>query len=333
MSMIITYLSGINLETIVSADEVSYDKIFEINSMGEINSAAKIINNDTSNASRYLIKINSDIDNFTRVSFNANEIDILGNGHVLTGTKGSSVGFGVSGKTSVEYQSNVGGPAGGGLSVFAVRNIPVNIGNVSICNNIVSDGKDNGIGGGIAEGYYTNVVMDSTNIYENKAQKNGGGVAAIYNKEQKTTIISAQINNNDALSDSGGGIYYDSNSKIYLSGTISVQDNTAYCQSSDIKCTNNLNIISSSDNTTVYPIYIEGSIKGSKIGITDPKLWKEALDDSDNGTSSLEYLTSGYNANNPKYPDNNPSQYFTSDHAGVFCGRFRRGCQFSRILL
>lgn len=141
------------------------------------------------------------------------------------------------------------------------------------------------------------------------------------------------ISNNNATDGVGGGIYYDSNSKIYLSGTISVQDNTAYCQSSDIKCTNNLNIISSSDNTTVYPIYIEGSIKGSKIGITDPKLWKDALDDSDNGASSLEYLTSGYNANNPKYPDNNPSQYFTSDHAGVFCGRFRRGCQFSRILL
>lgn len=141
------------------------------------------------------------------------------------------------------------------------------------------------------------------------------------------------ISNNNATDGVGGGIYYDSNSKIYLSGTISVQDNTAYCQSSDIKCTNNLNIISSSDNTTVYPIYIEGSIKGSKIGITDPKLWKDALDDSDNGASSLEYLTSGYNANNPKYPDNNPSQYFTSDHAGVFCGRFRRGCQFSHILL
>ncbi len=227
---------------------------------------------------------------------------------------------------------------GGGISILGTRSdgygtatMPSTF--VMTGGNIVDNTAAN-YGGGISiTGAYTNVVMDSTNIYENKAQKNGGGVAAIYNKEQKTTIISAQINNNDALSDSGGGIYYDSNSKIYLSGTISVQDNTAYCQSSDIKCTNNLNIISSSDNTTVYLIYIEGSIKCSKIGITDPKLWKDALDDSDNGASSLEYLTSGYNANNPKYPDNNPIQYFTSDHAGVFCGRFRRGCQFSRILL
>lgn len=114
---------------------------------------------------------------------------VMAGGNIVDNTAanygGRISGNRVSGKTSVEYQSNVGGPAGGGLSVFAVRNIPVNIGNVSICNNIVSDGKDNGIGGGIAEGYYTNVVMDSTNIYENKAQKNGGGVAAIYNKEQK----------------------------------------------------------------------------------------------------------------------------------------------------
>ncbi|WP_455950408.1 hypothetical protein [Eubacterium sp.] len=159
------------------------------------------------------------------------------------------------------------------------------------------------------------------------------GVKICDNTSNNYYGLGGTISNNNATDGVGGGIYYDSNSKIYLSGTISVQDNTAYCQSSDIKCTNNLNIISSSDNTTVYPIYIEGSIKGSKIGITDPKLWKDALDDSDNGASSLEYLTSGYNANNPKYPDNNPSQYFTSDHAGVFCGRFRRGCQFSRILL
>ena len=159
------------------------------------------------------------------------------------------------------------------------------------------------------------------------------GVKICDNTSNNYYGLGGTISNNNATDGVGGGIYYDSNSKIYLSGTISVQDNTAYCQSSDIKCTNNLNIISSSDNTTVYPIYIEGSIKGSKIGITDPKLWKDALDDSDNGASSLEYLTSGYNANNPKYPDNNPSQYFTSDHAGVFCGRFRRGWQFSRILL
>lgn len=159
------------------------------------------------------------------------------------------------------------------------------------------------------------------------------GVKICDNTSNNYYGLGGTISNNNATDGVGGGIYYDSNSKIYLSGTISVQDNTEYCQSSDIKCTNNLNIISSSDNTTVYPIYIEGSIKGSKIGITDPKLWKDALDDSDNGASSLEYLTSGYNANNPKYPDNNPSQYFTSDHAGVFCGRFRRGCQFSRILL
>lgn len=196
---------------------------------------------------------------------------------------------------------------------------------VKICDN--TSNNYYGSGGTISNNNATDGVGGGISILGTRSD--GYGTATM----PSTFVMTGGNIVDNTAANYGGGIYYDSNSKIYLSGTISVQDNTAYCQSSDIKCTNNLNIISSSDNTTVYPIYIEGSIKGSKIGITDPKLWKDALDDSDNGASSLEYLTSGYNANNPKYPDNNPSQYFTSDHAGVFCGRFRRGCQFSRILL
>ena len=92
----------------------------------------------------------------------------------------------------------------------------------TISNNNATDGVGGGISilGTRSDGYGT-ATMPSTFVMT------GGNIV------------------DNTAANYGGGIYYDSNSKIYLSGTISVQDNTAYCQSSDIKCTNNLNIISS----------------------------------------------------------------------------------------
>jgi uncharacterized repeat protein (TIGR02543 family) len=70
---------------------------------------------------------------------------------------------------------------------------------------------------------------------------------------------------------------------------------------------NNVNVLS-----TANPIYVTGSLEGSKIGLSDPRLWDDNMTDAqarDDG--SAELLTNGYKANNS---DVHPSEYFTSDH-------------------
>jgi hypothetical protein len=161
--------------------------------------------------------------------------------------------------------------------------------------------SENGCGGGVLIGQEnSNVSIENCTISNNTSEKNGGGVALIEAKSYPTTIKNSTIKDNKSNA-RGAGVYYDATSKLNMCGADIVQDNMYDNH------LNNVNVLS-----TANPIYVTGSLEGSKIGLSDPRLWDDNMTDAqarDDG--SAELLTNGYKANNS---DVHPSEYFTSDH-------------------
>lgn len=226
-------------------------------------------------------------------------------------------GFNMYGGT---ISGNTADIAGGGLSLFSVaetstiKNATINSNTVNYDSEITNDYNDyvdgyphydnNGKGGGILIAKYGSgaATIDSCTINENTTAKNGGGIAVI-NADKETHIKDTTINSNTS-GDRGAGIYYSTGSnksKVYLSGADTVQNNIYNNH------LNNVNVLSVSK-----PINIEGSLEGSEIGLSDPRLWDDNMTDAeapDDGSSTL--LTKGYDIYNPNV---RPDEYFTSDH-------------------
>ena len=147
-------------------------------------------------------------------------------------------------------------------------------------------------------------------ITKNNAAAEGGGVylESIVDASENNGYHRAEVVFNGATitentsGDRGAGVYYNEIVKLWLSGANIIQGNTYNDK------LNNLNIYKADD--TVYPVYVDGDLTGSQIGLSDPKLWDDGLEDEANEAVSEDYLTSGYKNNN----DANPSAYFTSDH-------------------
>ena len=185
---------------------------------------------------------------------------------------------------------------GGGIVFYQIRgSIPMQIHKATITGN------DAGYGGGVcAFGYWTNTDIDECTITDNTAGQ-GGGICMLTNSSGgNTTLKNSTITGNAADTKIGGGVYYDSNSNLTISGQNTIQNNTYN------GVINNLNILDDS-----HPVYVNGSLSGSSIGLSDPTLWNDNLADSDSTAVSTAKLTSGFKENNDGI---NPEDVFTSDH-------------------
>ena len=185
---------------------------------------------------------------------------------------------------------------GGGIVFYQIRgSIPMQIHKATITGN------DAGYGGGVCVfGYWTNTDIDECTITDNTAGQ-GGGICMLTNGSGgNTTLKNSTITGNAADTKIGGGVYYDSNSKLTISGQNTIQNNTYN------GVINNLNILDDS-----HPVYVNGSLSGSSIGLSDPTLWNDNLADSDSTAVSTAKLTSGFKENNDGI---NPEDVFTSDH-------------------
>ncbi len=191
--------------------------------------------------------------------------------------------------------------SGGGVFIAMLRTSnKVQINNTTINNNKAVCGA-----GVCSFGYWTNAEINGCTISNNKSERNGGGVYLSTNSSNgKTTIKDTTITGNTS-GDRGAGVYYDADSPLYISGADVIQNNKYN------GALNNLNILSSSK-----PVYVNGALTGSQIGLSDPKLWDDGLSDSKAPNDGSEvYLTSGYKANNS---ETHPSECFTSDHETWF---------------
>ena len=159
-------------------------------------------------------------------------------------------------------------------------------------------------GGGVSVSTYGRTQKGPTfNMYggtisQNTVSGKGGGVYVSSRYSPVFNMQGGEItqNTSDGM---GAGIYYDAYSKVTLSGSVTVQDNTAN------GAVNNLNILDTS-----HPVYVVGALEGSKIGVSDPVLWGDGLSDDDESAQSAPSLTIGYK----EYNGTEPSAYFTSDH-------------------
>ncbi len=184
---------------------------------------------------------------------------------------------------------------GGGILVAMIKSAA----KIQIHNAFISSNKADNGAGIESFGYWTQMDIDGCTISDNSAVTKGGGImlstngSGGYTNLKNTTVIG------DTSGDKGAGVYYDTNSKLNISGANIIQNNTYNGKQ------NNLNILSLSK-----PVYVNGDLTGSQIGLSDPTLWDDNLSDEDAQAVSTDYLTSGYKA----YNTANPSNFFTSDH-------------------
>ena len=191
--------------------------------------------------------------------------------------------------------SNAADDSGGGVFVAMLRSaIKCQIHNAEIKSNTANNGA------GIENfGYWTQMDISGCTISDNTATSTGGGVMAVSNSSNGYTSIKDTAITNNKSGDRGAGVYYDKNSVIRISGVNEIQNNTYNGKQ------NNLNILSKSK-----PVYVNGNLTGSQIGLSDPKLWDDGKEDTDDTAVSEDYLTSGYKT----YNSANPDTVFTSDH-------------------
>ncbi len=205
-----------------------------------------------------------------------------------------------------EISENTATDAGGGIFVTMLcpwnrannelwQGSKTQIHNATIKNNSADNGA-----GVESYGYWTQMDIDGCTITGNEAASIGGGIALLGNTSSGLTKLKDSSVTNNTSGDIGAGVFYDSQSKLYISGKDIIQNNTY-----DGKL-NNLNVLDKD-----YPVYVNGALTGSQIGLSDPTLWDDGKEDYDAEAVSTEYLTSGYKANNPEV---HPSEYFTSDH-------------------
>ena len=203
---------------------------------------------------------------------------------------------------NVEISSNKATEDGGGIYLIYLDSskFATQFHNAQIKNNTAKNG------GGIE--VYANFIeadLDGCVFTGNNATQNGGGIALVGNSPSNGTIMKNTAVTGNTSGDRGAGVFYDADSKLTISGANTIQENTFNGKD------NNLNIYKKDD--TVYPVYVNGALTGSQIGLSDPKLWDDGLEDTDDSAVSEDYLTSGFKANNG---DNIPSTFFTSDHLG-----------------
>lgn len=191
---------------------------------------------------------------------------------------------------------NTASDSGGGIYVTGLRPaFSVQIKNTAINNNQAVKGA-----GLCSAAYWTQAEIDGCTISGNTASSNGGGVYLSNNSDGgKTTIKNTAVTSNTSGA-RGAGVYYDANSPLYISGADVIRNNKYN------GVLNNLNVYS-----LAKPVYVDGALTGSTIGLSDPTLWDDNKTDEDVSAVSTEYLTSGYKKNNPEV---HPSEYFTSDH-------------------
>ncbi|MBQ9248331.1 MAG: hypothetical protein IJ171_07065 [Ruminococcus sp.] len=188
---------------------------------------------------------------------------------------------------------------GGGVLVLGLE-VAAQIYNAKIISNNAYHGA------GIASFYYwVKPDIDNCTITDNTAVKNGGGIAMI-NNTAGTSLKNTTITGNKS-GDRGAGVYYDAKSLLYISGANVIQNNKYN------GTLNNLNILS-----VDKPVYVDGTLTGSQIGLSDPRLWDDGKEDAATDAVSADKLTSGYKENNS---DVHPDQYFTSDHETWFVDR------------
>ena len=204
-------------------------------------------------------------------------------------------GLNITGGTITE---NEAASDGGGVCIFGIRpSYQVNVHNALITDNKAVDGA-----GLEVNNYWTEADIDNCTITGNIAENNGGGVALFGNSSGNGTLLKNTTITGNTSGNRGAGVFYDAASKLTISGENVIQDNTYN------GTLNNLNIYKEDD--TVYPVYVGGDLSGSQIGLSDPKLWDDGLEDEADGAVSEDYLTSGFKTNNNGHPAN----YFTSDH-------------------
>ena len=174
------------------------------------------------------------------------------------------------------------------------------------CKNSDTQRNDNNTadnGAGIESyAYWTQMDIDGCTITGNEADSYGGGIALLGNSSSGLTKLKNSTVTDNTSGDIGAGVLYDADSKLYISGENVIQDNIY-----DNKL-NNLNVYM--EDGTIYPVYVNGDLTGSQIGLSDPTLWNDGKDDTDPTAVSTNYLTSGYKTNNSA----NPGTLFTSDH-------------------
>ena len=186
---------------------------------------------------------------------------------------------------------------GGGVFLNWIRgSIPVQIHHAAICSNTAESGA-----GIEVMSYWTQADIDGCTIEGNISDEKGAGIYLKGNSSGSGTTLkntSVKDNKSGAI---GAGIYYDANSKLTISGKNIIQNNTYN------GVINNLNILDDS-----HPVYVNGSLKGSSIGLSDPTLWNDNLSDSDSTALSTAKLTSGFKEYNEGL---DPEDVFTSDHS------------------
>ena len=185
----------------------------------------------------------------------------------------------------------------GGAMFFCQVRPSVDIKNMTIDSNSAEEG-------GAIDVFYnwTHAQIEGCTITNNTSTSKGGAIMLDSNTSSSGTHIKDTTITGNTSGDRGAGIYYDANSLLTISGANTVQNNTYNGK------LNNLNIYKEDD--TVYPVYVDGDLTGSQIGLSDPTLWDDGKEDTDETAFSEDYLTSGFKTNNNGHPAN----YFTSDH-------------------
>lgn len=187
---------------------------------------------------------------------------------------------------------------GGGIYIYEVRQLDnISLSNMTVSNNTASSGA----GIMINDGLKKNVISGCT-ITNNASTSYGGGLCLTNNINGDTALVDTTITGNTTTNNNnkrGAGVYYDNNSKLEISGANIIQNNKYNNK------LNNLNILS-----LKKPVYVTGDLTGSKIGVSDPKLWDDDKEDTDADAVSTYCLTSGFKSNNTLLP----KKAFTSDH-------------------
>ena len=197
---------------------------------------------------------------------------------------------------AVEISSNNATDMGGGVLTIGLRATrKAQIHNTQINNNTAN------IGAGVMNySYWTQLDIDGCTISDNNATSNGGGILAVGNSSGGYTAIKDTTITDNTSGDRGAGVYYDADSEIRISGADVIQDN-------EFNGTlNNLNVYSLDK-----PVKVVGDLIGSQIGLSDPTLWDDGMEDYDAEAVSTLRLTDGYKDNNASLI---PADAFTSDH-------------------
>ena len=191
---------------------------------------------------------------------------------------------------------NSAGTYGGAIFINTIREtIPINISNMEISTNNAANG------GGIAvRSYWVKTNISNCEITGNTAQENGGGLCLLTNESPGRTSLKDTVITDNTSDGRGAGVYYDAKSLLYISGADVIQNNKYN------GTLNNLNILSAEK-----PVYVNGDLSGSKIGLSDPTLWDDGKEDTDADAVSTIRLTEDYKAYNDSLV---PADAFTSDH-------------------